>query len=53
MPPELVSAFGKDTPIVRAGQPAEFAPVFVFLASPEASYVTGSVYGVTGGMPLP
>ncbi|MDQ3870119.1 MAG: SDR family oxidoreductase, partial [Chloroflexota bacterium] len=53
MPPEMVSSFGQDTPIGRPGQPAEVAPVFVFLASPEASYVTASVYSVTGGMPLP
>jgi NAD(P)-dependent dehydrogenase (short-subunit alcohol dehydrogenase family) len=36
----------------RAGQPKEVAPVFVFLASDEASYVTGSVYPVTGGTPM-
>ena len=37
----------------RPGQPAELAPVYVFLASQESSYVTGEVYGVTGGNPLP
>ncbi len=37
----------------RAAQPAELAPLFVFLASAEASYVTGETYGATGGrMPL-
>jgi NAD(P)-dependent dehydrogenase (short-subunit alcohol dehydrogenase family) len=36
----------------RAGQPAELAPVFVFLASDESSYITGEVIGVTGGKPL-
>jgi hypothetical protein len=49
MPPEAVRSFGKDTPLGRPAQPAELAPVFVLLASPESSYVTGMVYGVTGG----
>jgi len=52
MPPEKVSQFGQDTPIGRAAQPAELAPAYVFLASPEASYITGQVLGVTGGSPL-
>lgn len=49
MPEEKVKTFGKDTPLGRAGQPAELAPIYVLLASSEASYVTGQVYGVTGG----
>jgi hypothetical protein len=53
MPPDAVATFGQDTPLGRPGQPSELAPVFVFLASPDASYVTGSVYGVTGGMIIP
>jgi NAD(P)-dependent dehydrogenase (short-subunit alcohol dehydrogenase family) len=52
MPPERSSQFGKDTPIGRAAQPAELAPVFVFLASQESSYIIGEVIGVTGGKPL-
>jgi NAD(P)-dependent dehydrogenase (short-subunit alcohol dehydrogenase family) len=52
MPPEKVKTFGQDTPIGRAGQPAELAPVYVFLASAESSYITGEVIGVTGGKPL-
>lgn len=45
--------FGANTPLGRAGQPAEVAPAFVFLASPaEASYVSGTVLGVTGGRPV-
>jgi NAD(P)-dependent dehydrogenase (short-subunit alcohol dehydrogenase family) len=47
---EKIEAFGQDTPLGRAGQPAEVAPAFVFLASErEASYVSGTVLGVTGG----
>jgi NAD(P)-dependent dehydrogenase (short-subunit alcohol dehydrogenase family) len=52
MPEEKVEAFGKETPLGRAGQPAELAPAYVFLASPESSYVTGEVIAVTGGMPV-
>jgi hypothetical protein len=53
LPAEKVKQFGSDTLFGRAAQPAELAPVFVFLASHLASYVTGEVYGVTGGqMPL-
>lgn len=51
--PEKVQKFGANTPLGRAGQPAEVAPAFVFLASPaEASYVSGTVLGVTGGRPV-
>jgi NAD(P)-dependent dehydrogenase (short-subunit alcohol dehydrogenase family) len=52
MPPEKAAKFGENTPLGRAGQPAELAPVYVFLASPESSYITGEVIGVTGGRPL-
>ncbi|HZZ92934.1 MAG TPA: SDR family oxidoreductase [Usitatibacter sp.] len=41
--------FGEQAPLKRPGQPAELAPVYVLLASDESSYVTGMVYGVTGG----
>jgi len=51
-PGEKVSRFGKDTPMGRAGQPAELAPVYVFLASQDSSYITGECIGVTGGKPL-
>ncbi|NMD46305.1 MAG: SDR family oxidoreductase [Propionibacterium sp.] len=47
---EEVAKFGVDSPLGRAGQPAEVAPAFVFLASEDtASYVSGSILGVTGG----
>ena len=52
MPQEKVEKFGADTPIGRPGQPAELAPVYVLLASDEASYVSGATVAVTGGMPL-
>lgn len=46
---EKVQNFGKNTLFGRPAQPSELAPVYVFLASKEASYVTGEIYGVTGG----
>jgi NAD(P)-dependent dehydrogenase (short-subunit alcohol dehydrogenase family) len=52
MPKEKVESFGEDTPLGRAGQPAELAPAYVFFASQESSYITGEVLGVTGGQPL-
>jgi NAD(P)-dependent dehydrogenase (short-subunit alcohol dehydrogenase family) len=52
MPEEKVESFGQDTPLGRAGQPAEVAPAYVFFASQESSYVSGEVLGVTGGKPL-
>lgn len=52
MPPEHVAQFGKSTPMKRAGQPAEVAPAYVFLASEQASYVTSALYAVTGGTPV-
>lgn len=50
-PQDKLVEFGKEVPIKRPGQPAELAPVYVFLASQESSYVIGETYGVTGGMP--
>lgn len=52
-PPEKITEFGHNTPIGRAGQPAEMAPAFVFLASPESSYVIGETLNANGGMPTP
>ena len=49
MPEKTTRQFGGDTSFERAAQPVEIAPVFVFLASNEARFVTGEVYGVTGG----
>lgn len=52
MPPEKVEQFGADTPLGRPGQPVELAPVYVMLASDEASYVSGARVAVTGGRPI-
>jgi NAD(P)-dependent dehydrogenase (short-subunit alcohol dehydrogenase family) len=49
---ENIPDFGSDTPLKRAGQPAELASSYVFLASQESSYITGEVIGVTGGKPI-
>jgi NAD(P)-dependent dehydrogenase (short-subunit alcohol dehydrogenase family) len=46
---EKVQHFGENVPMGRPGQPVEIAPICVLLASQEASFVTGEVYGVTGG----
>ncbi|TRX76082.1 SDR family oxidoreductase [Pseudomonas mangiferae] len=50
---EKLKQFGADTPLERPGQPAEIAPVYVLLASTESSYVTGQVYGASGGKGQP
>jgi NAD(P)-dependent dehydrogenase (short-subunit alcohol dehydrogenase family) len=50
-PQDKVETFGEQVPIKRPGQPAELAPAYVFLASPESGYVIGETYGVTGGSP--
>ena len=52
MPAEDVASFGKQTPLGRAAQPAELAPVYVLLASDESSYVSGARVAVTGGNPI-
>jgi NAD(P)-dependent dehydrogenase (short-subunit alcohol dehydrogenase family) len=49
MPEERVKHFGQNTAFERAAQPAERAPIYVFLASNESRFVTGEVYGATGG----
>lgn len=48
-PMEKLTAFGQDAPIGRAGQPAELAPAYVYLASQESSYTIGEVIAVAGG----
>jgi NAD(P)-dependent dehydrogenase (short-subunit alcohol dehydrogenase family) len=52
MPPDKVKSFGSDTPLGRAGQPAELAPAYVYFAGQESSYTTGEVLGITGGKPV-
>lgn len=50
-PSEQIKSFGQDVPLERAGQPAEMAPIYVFLASQESSYMVGSTVAATGGTP--
>ena len=52
MPPKKVESFGQDTPLGRAGQPAELAPTYVLLASDDGSYISGARIAVTGGRPI-
>lgn len=52
-PTDRLPQFGSNTPIGRAGQPVELAPLYVALADPALSYSTGQVFGATGGDPQP
>jgi NAD(P)-dependent dehydrogenase (short-subunit alcohol dehydrogenase family) len=52
MPPDEVAKFGQQAPMKRPGQPVEVAPVYVLLASDEASYISGARVPVTGGTPI-
>jgi NAD(P)-dependent dehydrogenase (short-subunit alcohol dehydrogenase family) len=52
MPAEHVAKFGENTPMKRAGQPAELATAYVMLADPLSSYVSGATIAVTGGRPF-
>jgi NAD(P)-dependent dehydrogenase (short-subunit alcohol dehydrogenase family) len=52
MPPDAVRNFGAQVPMKRPAQPAELAPVYVMLATDEASYVSGATIAVTGGKPI-
>ena len=52
MPPEKVEHFGENTPLGRAGQPKELAPIYVLLASNDGSYISGARVAVTGGRPV-
>ncbi|CAM3180849.1 SDR family oxidoreductase [Sporolactobacillus spathodeae] len=49
--PGSIPKFGQSSEFKRAGQPAELASVYVMLASNDSSFVTGQIYGVTGGLP--
>lgn len=52
-PEEDLPEFGQATPLGRAGMPVELAPAYVFLASPESSYVMGETLNVNGGLDSP
>ena len=51
-PQDKIETFGSEVPMGRPGQPAEIAPLYVFLASNESSYSTGAVFAATGGVPM-
>lgn len=51
-PQKKIPDFGSQTPMQCPGQPVEMAPLYVLLASQESSYVTGEVYGATGGLEI-
>ena len=51
-PDKKIPEFGSETPMKRPGQPVEMSPLYVLLASQESSYVTGEVYGATGGLEI-
>jgi NAD(P)-dependent dehydrogenase (short-subunit alcohol dehydrogenase family) len=53
MPEKKVKTFGQNYPMGRPAQPAELAPLYVFLASEESRYCTGAVFDITGGEMLP
>ena len=52
-PTDKLPQYGQDTPLGRAGQPAELAPAYVFLASGESSFVIGETLNVNGGESTP
>ena len=52
MPADKVKSFGGNVPLGRAGQPVELAPIYVLLASDDASYISGARVAVTGGRPI-
>lgn len=51
-PQDKIPEFGQKEALKRAGQPVELADTYVLLASDNASYITGQVYGITGGSPI-
>lgn len=51
-PQDVIEQFGDEVPYGRPGQPAEIAPMYVFLATQESGYTTGEVFGSTGGNPI-
>jgi NAD(P)-dependent dehydrogenase (short-subunit alcohol dehydrogenase family) len=52
MPPEKAAKFGANTPLGRPAQPAELAPAYIFLASDEATFISGAILPITGGRPM-